>query len=127
MREIVDMNCYLSNILRKSDVKAHIQSVCKSPLQTLSAYSGDHDYYVLHRNSCLTFRFPATIKIPPHHMLDSHTSAAYCMLLFVLVHLLRQGCFLWGYRKNFICETPVESEEDMLARVMVGTQYKNLQ
>ena len=42
-------------------------------------------------NSCLeTYRFPATNKIPQHHMLNSPTSADYCTLLFFWVHLLEE-------------------------------------
>ena len=42
----------------------------------------------MHRNSCPeTYGFPATNKIPSHHMLNSPISAAYSTLFSFWVHL----------------------------------------
>ncbi|KAJ8868955.1 hypothetical protein PR048_030496, partial [Dryococelus australis] len=49
-----------------------IVRVSEFPLHIVRARSGDQDGYVLRRNSCAeTYRFPATNKTPPHHMLTS--------------------------------------------------------
>ncbi|KAJ8878902.1 hypothetical protein PR048_019505 [Dryococelus australis] len=56
--------------------------------EALPCYDWGQDGYVLHRNLCAeTYRFPATNKTPPHHMLTSPTSATYCTLFFFWVHL----------------------------------------
>ncbi|KAJ8875729.1 hypothetical protein PR048_023628 [Dryococelus australis] len=50
------------------------KDVSKFPLHNVRACSGDQDGYVLHRKSgAETYRFPATNKTPPHHMLNSPT------------------------------------------------------
>ena len=49
-------------------------------------------------------------------MLNSPTSATYCTLFFFWVYLL-----LWGHMKSLIYDTPLESEEDLLARIMAAS------
>ncbi|KAJ8868006.1 hypothetical protein PR048_031815 [Dryococelus australis] len=59
-----------------------------SALHNVRACSGDPGGYVLHRNLCAeTYRFPATNKTPPHHMLTSPTSATYCTLFIFRGHV----------------------------------------
>ena len=62
--------------------------------------------------------FPDTNKIPPHHMLNSPTSAAYCTLFFLWVHLQEA---LNVTTSGFTYTVPmyhVELETNLLVRIM---------
>ena len=76
----------------------------------------------MHRNSCpKTYRFPTTNKIPPHCMLNSPTSAAYCTLFFLLGPLTRKvRCDDQRLQNLHGTYVSCGIREDLLVRVMAA-------